>query len=232
MKTRLIVIVVIVVILLAIVVIIVGIPILQRILVMTLADTVLDSRDEEGLPKTVETEGPPTALEAYELIAPVAIQWSSDSYLWRVSSNIQNLTDRPTKGPGVGIDGRIREHGVWVFQFVSDAKGRQLAVTVTAYGDLTTKSMALVETVSSYPVLEPGWCDSSKAMAIAEGEAGETFRSDRGLMLDIQFDLRDHTHQSSQQLWWIHYMAASPDGGRLHIYIDPISGDVVDVITQ
>lgn len=197
------------------------------LVVRTLPALLLNTRTEEGLPETIAVEEPPTALEAYALVAPIAAQWSPDAYLFRVSALPQSLTDRPTKGPCIGTDGRIAEHGVWLLQFMSAAQDRQLMVKVTALGELTTESTALVGPASSYTALEPGWCDSSTAMAIAEKETGAAYRSDWGPMLDVLIELDGY-----RQTWWVHYMPADPNGGRLHVYVDPVSQEVIDVVRQ
>ena len=189
--------------------------------------TMVNRRIEEGLPKAVKADIPPTAFEGYELVAPVAMQWSKDSFLWKVSSAPHADADRSTLGPCVGTDGRIKEHGLWVYQFLSDAEGRQLVISLAASGDIKTESTRWIKTDPPKSALEPGWADSGKVMAIAESEAGAAFTSDKGPMLDTILEL-----DSERQLWVVYYMSAGPESHRLYLYIDPMSLRVVETDTQ
>lgn len=170
-------------------------------------------------PEWMTKRGPMTAKRAYREALGIASDWASDTELQGVTSGV-DLQDEI--GPGISLDGRIKENGSWIVQFYSRRKKAYLRVEFPFHG--TARKGSCGYEMAEHDVIEGEWMDSDEAFMAAETRhGGESFRRNASNIWHIGCNLSRRNADN----WEVSYCMTDLDHERQDFCVrfHPVTGE-------
>jgi hypothetical protein len=183
---------------------------------------------DDGVPR----QGALSAREALAIALNVARSWADDVALLSVASHTNlMMRDRNNAGPGVGLDGRLRDHGCWTFRFESPKQGGICAVGVPHAGEsdlqIWPRNKLPCETI------ETEFIDSTDLLARTRNQLGDAIGSEP--LCDLMFELPATSNRGGATRWGLHVMCidtVARSRKDVLALCDPMTGEVLEITAR